>query len=88
MDAVDPTLVSQIEDFAGAVEGVQQVTAVRAHWIGHRLFAELTITAGAQLSLPASHQIAENVAAGLREHIPNLGEVSIHVAPAQEAAAD
>ena len=39
MDAVDPSLVNQIERFASEVAGVERVTRLRVRWVGHELFA-------------------------------------------------
>ncbi|MCB0013300.1 MAG: cation transporter, partial [Anaerolineales bacterium] len=44
MDAIDPSITSQLEHFASQVEGVEQIIKLRAHWVGHRLFAEITAT--------------------------------------------
>jgi cation diffusion facilitator family transporter len=81
MDAVDPSLISQIEHYAGEVEGVTGVPRLRARWIGHQVFAEMTITVDDQLSLVESHHIAENIQRALKNAIPHLGEVTIHAAP-------
>ena len=51
MDGVDPSLINQIEHCASKVEGVQSIPHLRARWVGHQLFAEMTITVDAQVSL-------------------------------------
>jgi cation diffusion facilitator family transporter len=81
MDAVDPSLVSQLEHYAGQVEGVKQVARLRVRWVGHQLFAEITLAVDDALSLVESHQIAENVQAALRQAVPYLREVTIQVEP-------
>lgn len=85
MDAVDPTLVSQIEHYASDVEGVQQVVRLRIRWVGHQLFAEMTIILDETLSLVESHQIAENVQAALRQAVPHLAEITVHAEPGAAA---
>jgi cation diffusion facilitator family transporter len=82
MDAVEPSLVSQLEHYAGQVNGVKQVVQLRVRWVGHQLFAELIIAADDSLSLVESHQIAENVQTALRQAVPYLSEIIIHVDPA------
>ena len=84
MDAVDPTLVNQMEHYASEVEGVEQVARLRVHWVGHELFAEMTLFVKDTLSLLESDQIAKNVQATLRQAIPHLSEVTIHIAPAYQ----
>jgi cation diffusion facilitator family transporter len=82
MDAVDPGLVSRIEHYASEVEGVKQLARLRVRWVGHQLFAELTIVVDEMLSLVESHHITEQVQTALRKPIPHLSEVVIHVDPA------
>ena len=43
LDGVDPTLLDEIRNAAGHVEGVQDVAEVRARWLGHRLRAEVNV---------------------------------------------
>jgi cation diffusion facilitator family transporter len=84
MDAVDPAITHRLEHYAREAAGVEQVASLRAHWVGHRLFAEMTIVVDENLSLVEGHTIAEHVKSILRQAVPQLGEVSIHVAPHYE----
>jgi len=84
MDAVDPAIINRIEHFASEVEGVTQVSELRARWVGHRLHAELTIVANDELSFVESHSIAEKVRITLHQAVPHLSEISIHVDPDYE----
>jgi len=88
MDAVDPSLVSQIEHHANEVEGVEQVARLRVRWVGHQLFAELAIVVEESLSLVESDHIAQNVETALRRAIPHLTEVTIHVDPSYKHEAE
>ena len=90
MDAVDPGIINRMEHFASEVNGVEQIASLRAHWVGHRLYAELTVVVDENLSLVEGHTIAENVKKVLRQAMPHLEEVSVHVDPRYEyqAAAD
>lgn len=83
MDAVDPTLVDQIEHHVSEVEGVLQVERLRVRWVGHQLFAEMAIVVDKKLSLVESHQIAEQVQTALHKSVRHLNEVVIHVEPAK-----
>jgi cation diffusion facilitator family transporter len=82
MDAVDPDLVNKIERHAGEVDGVKAVSSLRVRWVGHQLFAEMTV--GIDLSLPftASHQISEQVRARVQKAVPHLSELAIQMEPA------
>lgn len=84
MDAVDPSIINRMEHYASEVEGVDQVIDLRARWVGHRLYAELTIVVDEQLSFIETHSIAENVRKVLHQAIPHLGEANIHVDPSYE----
>ncbi|MEO8395130.1 MAG: cation diffusion facilitator family transporter, partial [Chloroflexota bacterium] len=84
MDAVDPGLVNQMEHYASEVEGVEQVAKLRVRWVGHELFAELTLVVSDTFSLAESDRITENVQAALGRAIPHLSEVTIHVSPAYQ----
>lgn len=82
MDGVDPALVNRIEHFAGAVEGVVQVSKLRVHWVGHRLFVELTVATDELRSLVEGYSIAQNIRRALHDAIPAMGEVTVSVEPA------
>jgi divalent metal cation (Fe/Co/Zn/Cd) transporter len=81
MDAVDPALIDRIERYAGEVEGVKSISRLRARWVGHQLFAEMTVMVDEQLSLVESHHVLENIQRALKTAVPHLGEIYIHAAP-------
>src|SRR5918999_4681738 len=62
LDGVDPEVVDEIR---GAVihhvEGVEEVTEVRARWLGHRLRAEVNVAVDPELSVEEGHAIAREV---------------------------
>ncbi len=84
MDAVDPTLVDQIEHYASEVQGVEGVEKLRVRWVGHQLFAELTITAASNLSIAEGHTVAAAVRHTLQQVIPHLTEATVHIHPGSE----
>src|SRR5207247_8690697 len=61
LDAVDPHVVPSIIAIASAVPGVEQVTDVRARWVGHTLHVVMNIEVDAELTLSKAHAIAEEV---------------------------
>ncbi|MER7455878.1 cation diffusion facilitator family transporter [Micromonospora sp. NPDC126480] len=81
MDAVDPELVDQAETTLRAVNGVQDVTAVRLRWIGHHLHAEADLVVDAGLSLIAAHEIAADAEHQLTHAIPRLTAATVHTDP-------
>ena len=81
LDGVDAGAVEAIAHAAGHVPRVEEVTDVRARWVGHRLHAEVSITVPGGLSVTEGHEIAKEVRHQLLHHLPHLGGVTIHVDP-------
>jgi cation diffusion facilitator family transporter len=81
LDGVDPALIEDIRHAARHIADVQEVTQIRARWLGHRLHAELNITVRPALSVAQGHAIATEVRHQLLHHLPALGNAVIHVDP-------
>ena len=81
LDGVDPEVIDTVTHTAEHTPGVQQVTEVRARWVGHRLHAEVNVTVGAALSVQEGHTIATEVRHQLGHHMPSLSQAIIHVDP-------
>ena len=84
MDAVDPGIINRMNHYASEVAGVEQANNLRARWVGHRLYVELTIVVDEKLSFIETHSIAENVRKVLHQALPHLNEATIHVDPSYE----
>jgi cation diffusion facilitator family transporter len=82
LDGVDPEVMDAITHAAQHTPGVQQVTEVRARWIGHRLHAEVNVTVPAALSVQEGHAVATAVHHQLFHAVPHLAQAMIHVDPA------
>lgn len=81
LDGVDPTIITDIKHAVQHTPEVQEVTQVRARWLGHRLHTELNITVSPHLSLAQGHAIAMEVRHQLLHHLPHLANAIIHVDP-------
>jgi cation diffusion facilitator family transporter len=81
LDGVDPTVIAEITHAVQHTPEVQEVTQVRARWLGHRLHAELNITVRPHLSVAQGHVIAMEVRHQLLHHLPHLTNAIIHVDP-------
>jgi cation diffusion facilitator family transporter len=81
MDAVDPSIVGQIESVAAASPGVVAVSAPRVRWLGHRLVSDLDITVPAALPVSDGHSIAEDVRHRLLHAVAHLDDAHVHVDP-------
>ena len=81
MDAVDPSLVDQVEHEASEVPGVERVDDVRVRWVGHELRAELNVTVDRDLHVFEAHDVAEAVRHALLHHVRRLSDATIHTDP-------
>ena len=84
MDGVDPEIADKIRAAAGRVRGVENVTDVRARWLGHRLHAELNMTVASHLSVAAAHSIAKEIRHELLHQLAYLSSVIVHIDPSDE----
>src|SRR5215467_4970984 len=81
LDAVDPRIVPSIIKTASEVPGVEDVTDVRARWVGHTLHVAMNIEVDAELTLAKAHAIAEEVRHRLFHSITGLSSAIIHTDP-------
>lgn len=88
MDATDPELLERAEAAARGADGVQEVSAVRARWIGHSIHAEALIVADGELTLSEAHAVAERARHAMLHAVPKLADVTVHVNPCGHDGAD
>jgi len=81
LDGVDPRVIVEITHAVQHTPAVQEVTQVRARWVGHRLHAELNIAVRPELSVAQGHAVATDVRHHLVHHVPSLANAIIHVDP-------
>ena len=85
LDGVDAETLTSVSHAASHVPGVEQVSDVRARWIGHRLHADVSVTVAGCRSVEEGHDVAREVRHQLLHHLPHLGSVMVHVDPAGQA---
>ncbi len=85
LDGVEPEVAEEIRHAAGHVAGVEEVSEVRARWLGHRLHAEVNVAVDPGLSVTEGHAIVREVNHRLLHHLSYLSGAVIHVDPLQEA---
>ena len=88
LDGVDPEVIAEIRHAASHVEGVEDISEVRARWLGHRLRAEVNIAVDPELSVEEGHAIAREVNHRLTHELRYLEGAVVHVDPAQESGED
>jgi cation diffusion facilitator family transporter len=81
MDAIDPFLVSRVEQTLRATPGVLDVGEVRLRWIGHRLRAECEVVVDATITVAQGHAIALDAEHRLRHDVPRLAAALVHADP-------
>jgi cation diffusion facilitator family transporter len=85
LDGVEPEAIEEIRHGACDVPGVEDVSEVRARWLGHRLHAEVNVAVDPDLSVAEGHAIAREVNHQLLHHLSYLNGAVIHIDPVQEA---
>ncbi len=88
LDGVDPAIPEQISAAARGVEGVVEVSDVRARWLGHRLEAEVAVVVDASLSVEQGHAIATALRHELLDKVAHLQEATVHVDPSGAEACE
>ncbi len=81
MDAVDESLVDEVESVLQGTPGVNALGAVRVRWIGHALRAEAEVVVAGDLSLVEGHRIAEQAQHRLLHEVPRLTAALVHADP-------
>jgi cation diffusion facilitator family transporter len=81
LDGVDPGLVGRAESVLAGVPGVRAVHEVRIRWIGHRLRADAVLAVDPRLGVAEGHDIATAAGATMKDVLPQLDAVSVHIEP-------
>ena len=88
MDAVDPELVSLVEQSLRATPGVLTIGDVRLRWIGHNLRAECEIVVDEDMAIVAAHGIAHTAEHNLLHAVPRLSAALVHASPIAQSGID
>ena len=82
LDGVEPRVTSELRHSAEHAKGVLSVGSVRARWLGHRLYGEMTLAVDPKLSLAHARKVADDVEQRARGHMPALESLLVEVVPA------
>jgi cation diffusion facilitator family transporter len=82
MDAApSPGLLAQIRATAAEVSGVEAVEKCRARKTGFEYFVDMHIEVDPQMTVQQGHDIAHQVKRRVREAVPSVNDVLVHVEP-------
>jgi cation diffusion facilitator family transporter len=82
LDGVEPQIVRELRHAAQHAIGVVSVESVRARWLGHHLYAEMTLAVDPKLSLAGVRKVTDDIKEHARGHLPALENLHLEVAPA------
>jgi cation diffusion facilitator family transporter len=83
----DKPLMDQIQRLAESVGGVEAVGKCHARRMGWNLTVDMHVSVDPEMRVREAHQIAHAVEDFLRERMPEISSVLVHVEPAQDPSA-
>ena len=86
LDGVEPEVVAEIRHSVEHVAAVRAVEGVRVRWSGHKLLAEVDVSADAGTTVAEADVIAAAVEHELAGHLPALGSAHVRVRAARNPA--
>jgi cation diffusion facilitator family transporter len=81
LDGVDSEVLDEMRHAANHTPGVQEVSEVRARWLGHRLHAEVNIAVNPDLTVHEGHEIAREARHQMLHHLKFLSSATVHIDP-------
>jgi cation diffusion facilitator family transporter len=80
-EAPDPKIVGQIRQLAADTPGVARVEKCFVRKAGHLFFVEMHVEVDPQMTVLRSHEIAHDVKDKIRETMPAVSDVLVHIEP-------
>jgi cation diffusion facilitator family transporter len=84
MDAIEPEALALAETVIRQQPGVKRLIHLRMRWLGHRLWADVTIGIAPHLTADQVGELTGQLRASLCRQVDHLSEVVIQVAPEHE----
>ena len=81
LDGVEPGILTQIEATVGTVEGVEELTELRARWHGHQLRVAASVAVDPTISVAEGHDIAHEIEHALHHNFTTPIHAVIHIEP-------
>ncbi|MFN9719187.1 MAG: cation diffusion facilitator family transporter [Planctomycetota bacterium] len=86
LDASSPELASRVVEIAAAIDGVRFIEKVLVRKSGAGYHLDMHLQVDPDLSIRVAHSLAGKVKATLRQQLPNLTGVLIHVEPFEQGS--
>ncbi len=86
--ALNGEVRTQIRELAGRVPGVCQVEKCLVRKMGYHLFVDMHVEVDPQMTVQAAHAIAHRVKAEVRQELPAVYDVLVHIEPVKEQKAN
>jgi cation diffusion facilitator family transporter len=80
-EAPDPKIVERIRQIAAGTSGVARVEKCFVRKAGHLFFVEMHVEVDPQMTVLRSHEIAHDVKDKIREAMPAVSDVLVHIEP-------
>jgi cation diffusion facilitator family transporter len=81
LDGIEHATIGELRHAAQHARGVVSVERIRARWLGHRLYAEITLAVDPALSLADARKVAEDAKEHARGHLPALESLPVELVP-------
>jgi cation diffusion facilitator family transporter len=81
MDSVEPEVVGDVERATEEIPQIQSVTSVRARWVGHRIYAEVTVKVPEDLNVAEVARIKEKLYTAAKKNQPKLERLTVESLP-------
>jgi cation diffusion facilitator family transporter len=82
LDGVEHSTIDELRHAVHHAVGVLSMESVRARWLGHRLYAEMTLAVDPALSLAEARMVADDVKEHAHGHLPALESLHVELVPA------
>lgn len=81
MDSVEPEVIGGVENAVREVPQIDGLDAVRARWVGHRVYAEVTVKVPENLSVAEVKRIKEKLYEATKRSVPKLERLIVEAEP-------
>lgn len=87
MDAApNQQIIDRIKKIAATVEGVERVEKCMVRKVGHLYFVDMHVEVDPQMTVSRGHEIAHDVKDKVRENVPAVRDVLVHVEPSDNSS--